>query len=226
MFWTKYKSYLLIFLPLCLVLTALVSTSCSKSKVTRSRQAVTGPGGGNDFHDGGFPGPGSGTGSGGSGTGSGGSGTGPGSSGTVYNPCTPIDEEELNSVTATCGSDPNTCDTGIFHGHPPDTATEHRWTCRHIPHSRGEIRCDHSRENDHNDVKLGMCGETANSCFGGEPFPLSESESEIIWSCRNQYIYCTPERSMERFTGEIWCSLSVETEVVTPVDVGYEAGSN
>ena len=45
----------------------------------------------------------------------------------------------LTTVTCgKCGDSNETCKVGTPHGHPEDTDTKYLWTCRNIPHTKGQ----------------------------------------------------------------------------------------
>ena len=124
-----------------------------------------------------------------------------------------------------CGDKVNTCTSGVFHGHPPDTATEHRWICRSIPHSAGETQCHKSRLEDNGDENLGRCGGAANTCSGGDSHDHPpDTEGEIIWSCRNRDVTFTMDNGQEMHSGEIRCAVSTSGGEVRAVDWSYDGG--
>ena len=102
-----------------------------------------------------------------------------------------------------CGDKVNSCTSGVLHGHPPDTAIEHRWTCRHIEGVAGGVRCSKPRSEDGDDENLGRCGDTANTCSGGDYHAHPpDTDSEIIWTCRNRGETYTMSNGQERHSGE------------------------
>ena len=112
-----------------------------------------------------------------------------------------------SSNSGSCGNAPNTCLEGDFHGHPPDTISEHLWTCRNRPHN-GEVSCRASRSQFENNENLGACGGIVNTCSGGDFHPHPpETTREIIWTCRNR------EVKNDRHTGEIRCALNPGGEI-------------
>ncbi len=84
------------------------------------------------------------------------------------------------------GANDDSCATGQFHSHPPDTDTEFLWTCRNIPHN-GEMDCSEQRPDP---VTVGQCGPYQGdgdaSCVSGEfhPHP-GHTQAEYRWICRN-----------------------------------------
>ena len=137
------------------------------------------------------------------------------------NPCTEEDPENPSGST-TCGKTANTCTSGSFHGHPPDTATEHRWTCRHVEGTPGGIPCNKLRSEDGDDENLGRCGNAADSCSGGDLHSHPpDTNSEIIWTCRNRGETYTLTNGQERHGGEITCALSRSNGTIRAVDNGY-----
>ena len=121
-----------------------------------------------------------------------------------------------------CGDKVNACTSGVLHGHPPDTAIEHRWTCRHIQGVAGGVRCSKPRSEDGDDENLGRCGDTADTCSGGDLHSHPpDTDSEIIWTCRNRGETYTMSNGQERHSGEITCAASKTDGTIRAVDNGY-----
>ena len=93
-----------------------------------------------------------------------------------------------------CGSSNETCAAGDPHNHPPDTETQWLWTCRNIPHQRGqcaarELQCDEDKPPV--TVTCGSCdpsyqGNSNASCSAGtfHPHP-GHTDTKYRWTCRN-----------------------------------------
>ena len=103
-----------------------------------------------------------------------------------------------------CGDRPNTCIGGQLHGHPSDSATEHRWTCYD---SNQKTRCHKLRSEDGNDDNLGRCGNIVNTCSGGDynSHP-TDTDRKVIWTCRNRGTYYMMKDGRLRHSGEIRCA--------------------
>ena len=124
-----------------------------------------------------------------------------------------------------CGDIANTCTAGIFHGHPRDTALEHRWSCRSVPGRSKTVRCSKPRSEDGDNENLGRCGDTADTCAGGDIHPHPpDTDSEIIWTCRNRGETYTMSNGRESHSGEITCAASKADGTVRAVDNGYTGG--
>ena len=150
---------------------------------------------------------------------------GDGSSNNNPEPITPP-EEGSTIGEGSCGDTANTCESGSFHAHPRDTATEHRWTCRHVQGQRGGERCSKPRSEDGDDENLGRCGNTANTCQRGDLHDHPpDTDTEIIWTCRNRGVTYTQSNGEARHSGEIRCAISTSGGEVRAVDTTYYGNS-
>ena len=118
------------------------------------------------------------------------------------------------AIQGKCGTAvANTCAAGDFHPHPPDTNTDHNWTCRNRPH-RGETRCRKSRSEDNGNPQLGRCGSDPYTCEGGVVYQLDldneknygGTDTKRIWVCRNTQGHYNGGPGGWQHTGEIFCS--------------------
>ena len=112
-------------------------------------------------------------------------------------------EITVSQEKAECGSAVNTCSKGELHGDPPDTATEHRWTCR-LKVATTSCKLARSQVQDEN---LGSCGNRVNTCSGGDTIAAPQDTAlETIWTCRNRGTYFMDNNGRLKHSGAIRCA--------------------